>query len=34
MAGTRGAGPEYKYVATFGVGETLSETSYGAVGAY
>ena len=26
MAGIRGAGPEYKYVATFGIGEKLSET--------
>ena len=34
MAGIRGAGPEYKYVATFGVGEKLSETPYVAVGAY
>ena len=34
MAGIRGAGPEYKYVASFGVGEKLSETSYVAVGAY
>ena len=34
MAGIRGAGPEYKYVASIGVGEKLSETSYVAVGAY
>jgi len=34
MAGIRGAGPQYKYVASFGVGEKLSETSYVAVGAY
>ena len=35
MAGIRGAGPQYKYVASFGVGEKkLSETSHVAVGAY
>ena len=34
MAGIRGAGPQYKYVASFGVREKLSETSYVAVGAY
>ena len=34
MASIRGAGPEYKYVASIGVGEKLSETSYVAVGAY
>ena len=34
MADIRGAGPEYKYVGTFGVGEKLFETSYGAVGVY
>ena len=34
MAGIRCAGPEYKYVATLGVGEKLSETHYVAVGAY
>ena len=30
----KGTGPEYKYVASFGVEEKLSETSYVAVGAY
>ena len=35
MAGIKGACPEYKYVASFGVGKKkLSETSRVAVGAY